>query len=66
MVSKDSQGRKVPVRGADERDFAHQFDTGGLGRLYVRGKENLHRKFLIQDVAGPGAPDELDGWLGQA
>ena len=34
-----------------ERDFAHQFDTGGLDRLYVRGKENVHKKFLIQAAA---------------
>ena len=34
-----------------ERNFAHQFDTGGLDRLYVRGKENVHKKFLIQAVA---------------
>src|SRR5215469_14615474 len=34
-----------------ERNFAHRFDTGGLGRLYVRGKENIHKKFLIQAAA---------------
>jgi transposase len=34
-----------------ERNFAHQFDTGGLDRLYVRGKENVHKKFLIQAAA---------------
>jgi transposase len=34
-----------------ERNFAHQFDTGGLDRLYVRGRENVHKKFLIQAVA---------------
>jgi len=28
-----------------ERNFAHQFDTGGLDRLYVRGTENVHKKF---------------------
>ena len=33
-----------------ERNFAHQFDTGGLDRLYVRG-ENVHKKFLIQAAA---------------
>jgi transposase len=31
-----------------ERNFAHQFDTGGLDRLYVRGLDNVHKKFLIQ------------------
>ncbi len=34
-----------------ERNFAHQFDTGGLDRLYVRGVENVHKKFLIQAAA---------------
>lgn len=34
-----------------ERNFAHQFDTGGLDRLYVRGKENVRKKFLIQAAA---------------
>jgi transposase len=34
-----------------ERNFAHQFDTGGLDRLYVRGKENVSKKFLIQAAA---------------
>jgi transposase len=34
-----------------ERNFAHQFDTGGLERLYVRGLDNVHKKFLIQAAA---------------
>jgi transposase len=34
-----------------ERNFAHQFDTGGLDRLYVRGVENVHKKLLIQAAA---------------
>ena len=34
-----------------ERNFAHQFDTGGLDRLYVRGLENVHKKFVIQAAA---------------
>jgi transposase len=34
-----------------ERNFGHQFDTGGLDRLYVRGKKNVHKKFLIQAAA---------------
>ena len=34
-----------------ERNFAHQFDTGGLDRLWVRGMENVHKKFLIQAAA---------------
>jgi transposase len=34
-----------------ERNFAHQFDSGGLDRLYVRGIKNVHKKFLIQAAA---------------
>ena len=34
-----------------ERNFAHQFDTGGLDRLYVRGLGNVHKKLLIQAAA---------------
>jgi transposase len=34
-----------------ERNFAHQFDTGGMDRLYVRGIENVHKKFLLQAAA---------------
>jgi transposase len=34
-----------------ERNFAHQFDTGGMDRLYVRGIESVHKKLLIQAAA---------------
>jgi transposase len=34
-----------------ERNFAHQFDTGGMERLYVRGRGNVHKKLLIQAAA---------------
>jgi transposase len=34
-----------------EQNFAHQFDTGGLDRLYVRGRNNVHKKLLIQAAA---------------
>jgi transposase len=34
-----------------ERNFAHQFDTGGMDRLYVRGRENVHNKLLLQAAA---------------
>ena len=34
-----------------ERNFAHQFDTGGMDRLYVRGIENIHKKLLLQAAA---------------
>lgn len=34
-----------------ERNFAHQFDTGGMDRLWVRGRDNVHKKLLIQAAA---------------
>jgi transposase len=34
-----------------ERNFAHQFDTGGMDRLYVRGIDNVHKKLLVQAAA---------------
>jgi len=60
-----------------ERNFAHQFDTGGLDRLYVRGRENVHKKFLIQAAAcnlallmrsryGSGKPKAAHDVLGDA
>ena len=53
-----------------ERNFAHQFDTGGMDRLYVRGIGNVHKKLLIQAAAcnlallmrsmyGAGSPERL-------
>ena len=40
-----SRGEKI------ERNFAHQFDTGGMDRLWVRGLDNVHKKLLIQAAA---------------
>ena len=34
-----------------ERNFAHQFDTGGMDRLYLRGRQNVHKRLLIQAAA---------------
>ena len=34
-----------------ERNFAHQFDSGGLRRLTVRGRGNVHKKVLLQAMA---------------
>lgn len=34
-----------------ERNFAHQYDTGGMDRMWVRGRENVHKKLLIQAAA---------------
>ena len=42
---QSQRGEKV------ERNFAHQFDTGGIERLYLRGRENVHKRLLIQAAA---------------
>jgi hypothetical protein len=34
-----------------ERTFAHTYETGALRRLYVRGKENVQKKLLLQAAA---------------
>src|SRR5450631_2334822 len=50
---KGDRGKRMQRKRGEriERNFAHQFDTGGLDRLYVRGLENVHKKFLIQAAA---------------
>jgi transposase len=47
------RGKRLQRRRGEriERNIAHQFDTGGLDRLYVRGLENVHKKLLIQAAA---------------
>src|SRR5207302_9311320 len=47
------RGKRLRRRRGEriERNFAHQFDSGGLDRLYVRNPENVHKKFLIQAAA---------------
>ena len=47
------RGKRLQSRRGEtlERNFAHQFDTGGLDRLYVRGIENVHKKLLLQAAA---------------
>lgn len=34
-----------------ERPFAHQYETGGMRRLYVRGRENVQKRVLLQAAA---------------
>jgi len=47
------RGKHLQARRGEriERNFAHQFDTGGMDRLYVRGRRNVHKKLLIQAAA---------------
>src|SRR5215472_6388818 len=50
---RGNRGKRLQRQSGEriERNFAHQFDTGGLDRLYVRGLDNVHKKFLIQAAA---------------
>jgi hypothetical protein len=40
--------RGIAWRVADSLSCAHQFDTGGMDRLYLRGRENIHKRLLIR------------------
>src|SRR5215216_3523473 len=37
--------------GLVERSFAHLLDRGGMRRTWLRGRENVHKRYLIH-VAG--------------
>jgi transposase len=47
------RGKRLQGRRGEriERNFAHQFDTGGMDRLWVRGTDNVHKKVLLQAAA---------------
>jgi transposase len=48
-----SRGKRLQSQRGEriERNFAHQFDTGGMDRLWVRGKDNVSKKVLLQAAA---------------
>jgi transposase len=50
---RGARGKRLQAKRGErvERNFAHQFDTGGMDRLYVRGPHNVHKKLLIQAAA---------------
>ena len=50
---RDARGKRLLAGRGErvERNFAHQFDTGGMDRIYVRGVENVHKKLLLQAAA---------------
>jgi transposase len=47
------RGKRLQAQRGEkiERNFAHQFDTGGMQRLYLRGRENVHKRLLLQAAA---------------
>jgi transposase len=50
---KSGVGRKAMRRRGElvERSFAHILDRGGMRRAWLRGRENVHKRYLIH-VAG--------------
>ena len=69
-----TRGRRLQRRRGElvERPFAHQYETGGLRRVWVRGHENVRKRVLIQAagcnlglllrrLTGVGTPRSLQG-----
>jgi hypothetical protein len=51
-VTGDRGKRLLQRRGEFlERPFAHQYETGGMRRLHVRGLENVAKRVLLQAAA---------------
>jgi len=50
---KSAVGRKAMRRRGEmvERSFAHVLDRGGMRRAWLRGRENVHKRYLVH-VAG--------------
>ena len=47
-VGKQSMRRRAEIV---ERSFAHNLDRGGMRRTWLRGRENIHKRYLVH-VAG--------------
>ena len=71
---RGNRGRRLQRRRAElvERPFAHQYETGGLRRVWVRGHENVRKRAVIQAagcnlglllrrLTGIGTPRSLQG-----
>ena len=71
---RGARGRRLQRRRAElvERPFAHQYETGGLRRVWVRGRDNVRKRVLIQaagcnlglllrSLTGVGTPRSLQG-----
>jgi transposase len=49
----NNRGKQLLRRRGElvERTFAHAYETGALRRLYVRGKQNVQKRLLLQAAA---------------
>ncbi|HXM66483.1 MAG TPA: transposase [Candidatus Acidoferrum sp.] len=59
-----------------ERSFAHMYETGGMRRVHLRGRDNILKRLLVQGAAfnlslilrkalGAGKPRQLQGLCGE-
>ena len=71
---RGSRGKKLARLRAEkvERSMAHNYETGGLRRIYLRGHDNILKRVLVhvagfnlglvmQKIAGHGTPRGLQG-----
>ena len=47
-IGKEAMRRRAEIV---ERSFAHNLDRGGMRRTWLRGRENVHKRYLVH-VAG--------------
>jgi len=70
------RGRRLMRRRGEmlERPFAHLFETGGMRRVFLRGRENIEKRYqvhaagynlglLMRSLFGKGTPRGLQGLL---
>jgi transposase len=71
---KGDRGKRLQKMRSEltERSFAHMYETGGMRRVHLRGRENILKRLLIQGAAfnlslilrktiGVGKPRQLQG-----
>ena len=50
-TASGASGYNLSAARRSRETLPHQFDTGGMDRLYLRGRENIHKRLLIQAAA---------------
>ena len=71
---KGDRGKQLQKKRSElaERSFAHLYDTGGMRRVHLRGRDNILKRLLVQAAAfnislllrqrfGTGKPRQLQG-----
>src|SRR5512132_3139820 len=53
-VGKAAMRRRAEIA---ERSFAHNLERGGMRRTWLRGRENVHKRYLIHVRPQPRRPD---------